>query len=106
MIHANHCGNLQRVNPARILPAYWSSEHDQVIEDLTITLSDRSGILADLTQVIHAVNVNIISIQTISRNNAIITLRLSLELPRGTGDFRSRLIDRILTSVIGIQSIE
>lgn len=64
MVHARSCKSLNRVNPARILPAYWSAYDTGIIVSLTLVANDRSGLLADITQAFYQAGVNIVEMHT------------------------------------------
>ncbi len=50
MVHSLNCYSLQRVNPARLLSAYWSTQATGIVVPLTIIIRDRPGFLADITK--------------------------------------------------------
>lgn len=106
MIHDVECGNLVRTNPARLIPAYWSTNYKGVIESFLIALEDRPGILAELTHTIYKSGINIVEIQTLWHSSSITTIRLLIEIPHDMGDFRSRIIEKIRLEIQGIQHIE
>ena len=64
MVHARDCKSLNRVNPARILPAYWSAHDTGVIVSLTLVAHDRPGLLAHITQAFYQAGINIFEMHT------------------------------------------
>lgn len=53
MVHATNCKALNRVNPARLLPAYWSAHEVGIVVPMIIVLRDRPGFLADVTKALY-----------------------------------------------------
>jgi (p)ppGpp synthase/HD superfamily hydrolase len=53
MVHTAQCRALNRVNPARFLPAYWSAHEVGIIVPMTIIVRDRPGFLADVTKALY-----------------------------------------------------
>jgi (p)ppGpp synthase/HD superfamily hydrolase len=53
MVHTNDCKSLKRVNPARLLPAYWSGHEIGIVVPLIIIMQDRPGFLADITKALY-----------------------------------------------------
>jgi GTP pyrophosphokinase len=64
MVHASNCKSLNRVNPARLLPAYWSAHDTGIIVSLTLVAYDRPGLIADITQAFYQAGVNIVEMHT------------------------------------------
>ncbi len=102
MVHASDCNSLKRVNPARLLPAYWSAHEIGIVVSLIIVIRDRPGFLADITRSLYQAWVNIVDMHTKSIENKTFEIAIRIEIPSDEGDFLERLKTRIQLSVPSI----
>lgn len=99
MVHAGDCKSLKRVNPARLLPAYWSVYNSGVIVPLMIVAIDRPGLIANITQSFYQAGVNIIEMHTDDLEKGLCQIATRIEIPHDEGNFLERLKTRIQLSV-------
>ena len=108
MVHAAECAGLDRVNPARILPAYWLVNEKGRVVDLTLNFNERKGILADLTGLLYQMGANIVDISAeVSEDGERFRVMLNIEIPKDDTSYIDRLVDRIRLSIpdfIGVES--
>lgn len=81
MVHSQRCYALHRVNPARLLPAYWSTQQAGLIVPLIIVIQDRPGFLADITKTLYHSGVNIVDIHTKTAGEGIFEIAIRIEIP-------------------------
>ena len=96
-IHHLACVEYQRLllrEPERVIEANWELQatRGQTIE-IVVEAYDRRGLLKDLTQVIFADHINIRQVNTISEQNGIANMRLTIEV-KGLAQL-SRLLARL-----------
>lgn len=99
MIHASNCKSLKRVNPARLLPAYWSVHDVGVIVSLTILANDRPGLIAKITQSFYQAGVNIVEMHTNDITDSVCEIITRVEIPHDEGNYLERLKTRLQLSV-------
>ena len=99
MVHSGDCKSLQRVNPARLLPAYWSAYNVGVIVPLTIIAPDRPGLIADITQSFYQAGVNIVEMHTNDITDSTCEIITRVEIPHDEGYYLERLKERLQVSV-------
>ncbi|MEI6711714.1 MAG: ACT domain-containing protein [bacterium] len=81
MVHSSDCKSLKRVNPARLLPAYWTVYNSGVIVSLVLVANDRPGLIADITQSFYQAGVNIVEMHTDDFNNGLCQIYTRIEIP-------------------------
>ncbi len=98
-VHRRDCNrllHLQMEHPERILEVSWgSTERSGSYEvDIAIEAYDRSGLLRDITELLAAARINVLSINTSTdRSEHVATMRLRVEVP--DLGFLARLLNRI-----------
>ncbi|MFA6080611.1 MAG: RelA/SpoT family protein [Candidatus Gracilibacteria bacterium] len=103
MVHASNCKSLNRVNPARLLPAYWSAHDTGIIVSLTLVAYDRPGLIADITQAFYQAGVNIVEMHTNDLEKGMCEIATRIGIPSDEGDFLERLKARIHLSIPDIR---
>ncbi len=107
MVHSAECAGLDRVNPARILPAYWLVNEKGRVIDLTLNFVDRKGILADLTGLLYKMGANIVDISgEISEDSERFRVALNIEIPKDDASYIDRLVERIQLSIPDFIGVE
>lgn len=66
MIHSRDCRGLDRVNPIRMLPAYWHIGDSGKVLSFTFLFHDTPGLLAKLTKICYQMGVNIVDMNTVT----------------------------------------
>ncbi|MBI2145089.1 bifunctional (p)ppGpp synthetase/guanosine-3',5'-bis(diphosphate) 3'-pyrophosphohydrolase, partial [Candidatus Woesearchaeota archaeon] len=68
IIHHNNCVNIKALPQAKLMRLHWNEEQKQP-NSLTIEITDRVGILADILNTLTAAQVNIESVNSKSTRN-------------------------------------
>ena len=97
-IHRRDCGrllNLQTELPERIIEVNWGQDSRAGYEvDIGIEAYDRAGLLRDITELLAAARVNVLSVNTdTDRREHLATMRLRVEVPDLS--FLGKLLHRI-----------
>ncbi|MEE4192674.1 MAG: GTP diphosphokinase [Halieaceae bacterium] len=110
-VHRRDCGrllHLEMEHPERIIEVNWGSSEQRGSYDVDIGIEayDRSGLLRDITELLAAARINVLSINTSTdRSEHIATMRLRVEVP--DLGFLGKLLNRIssLNNVISARRL-
>lgn len=85
-VHRKDCGNILRASArqaSRLIPVEWGEKTQYLyLADLQVEAHDRQGLIRDITAVLANEHINVTAIRSLSnRNQPIVTLILSLEIP-------------------------
>ena len=81
-IHRTDCPNLKNAEPERLIPAAWDSQPVSAYTvTMQITASDKPGIIADITQILTKMNLNITAFNARldKRGNAVISVSVQVK---------------------------
>ena len=99
MVHAQSCKSLNRVNPARLLPAYWSAHDVGIVVALHIVVSDHPWVLADIARIFYQAGVNIVEMHSTPLDSKTSEIAARIEIPSDEWDFLERLKTRLQLSM-------
>ena len=108
-IHRSDCINmmsLPEIERVRLIDAEWQREEgvkESYLAELTIFANDRSGLLADLSKTFTEKNINIISLNTRTNKQGLVTMQTSFEIK--SREELSRIVERLrqIDSIIDIE---
>lgn len=108
-IHRSDCVNmmsLPEVERARMIDAEWQDDNgtkESYMAELTIFANDRSGLLADISRAFTEKNINIISLNTRTNKQGLVTMQTSFEI-RGREEL-SRVVEKLrqIDSILDIE---
>jgi len=95
MIHRSDCGSLSRVNPDRLLSAYWQTGEKWRVVSFALLFHDVPGLLSRVTRIIYEMGINIIDLDLIAREDGTTHLSVSIEISDNNDSILDRLIARI-----------
>lgn len=95
MVHNRECGWLTRVNPARMLPAYWHVGKKWKVVSFSLLFHDVPGLLSRITKIIYEMGINIVDLHVSPQHDTTTRLSLSLEIPDDDASISDRLMERI-----------
>ena len=95
MIHSTHCAGLARVNPDRLLPAYWQTGKKGRAVSFSLLFHDTPGLLSRVTKILYDMGVNIIDLSITAQQDGTTRTNASLEIPEDDVSFLDRLFIRI-----------
>lgn len=95
MVHRRDCKALGRVNPNRILPAYWQTGEKGKVVSFCLVFHDVAGLLNRVTNIFYEMGINIIDLTVKAQKDGTSQLCVSLEIPRDDPSFLDRLIERV-----------
>lgn len=95
MVHNRECGALSRVNPARMLPAYWHVGRKWKVVSFSLLFHDVPGLLSRITKIIYEMGINIVDLHVSPQHDTTTRLSLSLEIPDDDASIADRLMERI-----------
>jgi len=95
MIHSTLCGSLARVNPTRLLPAYWQTGEKGKVISFSLLFHDVPWLLSRVTHIIYEMGMNIIDLSVAPEDDAVSRVQVSLEIPDNDTSFLDRLINRM-----------
>lgn len=95
MIHSTHCGSLARVNPERLLPAYWQLGEKGKVTSFSLLFHDVPGLLTRVTRIFYEMGINIIDLSVTPQADNATRIYVSLEIPEDDSSFLDRLFARI-----------
>ena len=95
MIHAKHCSGLTRVNPDRLLSAYWQVGWKGKIISCSLLFHEGADLVGRVTKILYDMGVNIIDLNVISQEDHTIRIRASLEISEDDGSFLDRFSHRL-----------
>ena len=108
-IHRSDCINmmsLPEIERVRLIDAEWQREEgvkESYLAELTIFANDRSGLLADLSKTFTEKNINIISLNTRTNKQGLVTMQTSFEIK--SREELSRVVEKLrqIDSIIDIE---
>lgn len=92
MIHSLDCSNMNRINPKRILSAYWQTGEKGRVISFSLLFHNVPGVLSRVVSIFYEMEVNIIDLSLVSNSDGTCCIHVSLE----TLDDES-FLDRMLT---------
>lgn len=95
MIHRSDCGSLSRVNPDRLLSAYWQTGEKGKVVSFSLLFHDVPGLLSRITQIIYDMGINIIDLALVAQDDGTTHLGVSIEAPDDDESLLDRLMERI-----------
>lgn len=95
MVHHRECGALSRVNPARVLSAYWHVGRKGKVVSFSLVFHDVPWLLSRITRIIYEMGINIIDLNVSHQNDTTTRLSISIEIPDNDASIVDRLMDRI-----------
>ncbi|MCB9807487.1 bifunctional (p)ppGpp synthetase/guanosine-3',5'-bis(diphosphate) 3'-pyrophosphohydrolase [Candidatus Peribacteria bacterium] len=95
MVHAIHCKSLDRVNPNRLLPAYWQTGEKGKVVSFALLFHDVPGLLTRVTRIFYEMGMNIIDLTVVAQNDGTARIHVSLEIPDNDVSFLDRLLARL-----------
>ena len=95
MIHSVACGGLDRVNPDRLLSAYWQTGERGKVVSFSLLFHDVPGLLTRVTRIFYEMGINIIDLSVVAQRDGTTRLNVSLEIPDDDASFLDRLLERI-----------
>jgi GTP diphosphokinase / guanosine-3',5'-bis(diphosphate) 3'-diphosphatase len=95
MIHRSDCGALARVNPDRLLSAYWQTGEKGKVVSFSLLFHDVPGLLSRITQIIYDMGINIIDLALVAQDDGTTHLGVSIEVPDDDESLLERLMERI-----------
>ena len=99
MIHRVACGSLERVNPARFLPAYWQIGEKGKVVSFTLVFHHAPDILTRLTHIFYEMGINIIDLSVSDEQNGAFRISICIEIPAHDLSFLDRLLQRIRLNI-------
>lgn len=95
MIHSVECRGLERVNPDRLLSAYWQTGEKGKVVSFSLLFHDVPGLLTRVTRIFYEMGINIIDLSVVAQRDGTTRLNVSLEVPDDDASFLDRLLERI-----------
>lgn len=95
MIHSADCGSLARVNPDRLLSAYWQTGEKWKVLSFSLLFHDVPWLLSRITHIIYEMGINIIELALMTQNDTTTRLHVSIEVPDDDDSLLDRLLERI-----------
>lgn len=94
-LHRRDCDNLRGMENERMIPVHYEGEIETYEVHFEIAAADRTGLLADLTQIISHEHINILGCNLNRKDaaNGVISIYLSVELPRA--DLVTNVINKL-----------
>lgn len=95
MIHCTDCASLARVNPDRLLSAYWQTGEKWKVISFSLLFHDVPGLLSRITNIVYEMGINIIDLSMATQVDSATRLHLSIEVPDDDESLLDRLLERI-----------
>lgn len=95
MIHKSDCGSLSRVNPDRLLSAYWQTNEKGKITSFSLLFHDVPGLVSRVTKIFYDMGINIIDMNVSNLDNTTCRIFVHIEIPNDDASFLDRLLERI-----------
>jgi guanosine-3',5'-bis(diphosphate) 3'-pyrophosphohydrolase len=95
MVHHRECRGLSRVNPARMLSAYWHTWGKWKVVSFSLLFHDVPGLLSRITKIVYEMGINIIDLHVLPQSGVTTRISISLEIPDDDASIFDRLMDRI-----------
>lgn len=95
MIHKSNCGSLTRVNPDRLLSAYWQTSEKGKVVSFSLLFHDVPGLVSRVTKIFYEMGINIIDMTVNNLDNNTCRIFVHIEIPRDDASFLDRLLERI-----------
>jgi (p)ppGpp synthase/HD superfamily hydrolase len=95
MIHSADCRNLERVNPQRMLSAYWQVGDKWKILSFIFLFHDSKWLLARFTKICYNMQINIVDMSVETNTNWTCSIHLAWEVSDEDTSFSQRFLDRI-----------
>lgn len=95
MIHAALCSSLDRVNPRRLLSAYWQTGERGKVVSFSLLFHDVPGLLSRVTRVFYEMGVNIVDLSLKAQKDGTCHIQVYLEIPLDDPSFLERLFERV-----------
>lgn len=95
MIHRHDCGGLVRVNPERVLPAYWHMGLKWKVVSFSLLFHDVPWLISRMTKIVYEMGMNIIDLRVTAQDGGTTRVAVSLEIPDDDASIIDRLMERI-----------
>jgi (p)ppGpp synthase/HD superfamily hydrolase len=95
MIHRADCGGLVRVNPDRLLSAYWQTSEKGKVISFSLLFHDVPGLLSRVTRIFYEMGINIVDLSLKNQNDGTCCVFVHIEIPSDDESFLDRLLGRI-----------
>ncbi|MBP7774110.1 bifunctional (p)ppGpp synthetase/guanosine-3',5'-bis(diphosphate) 3'-pyrophosphohydrolase, partial [Candidatus Gracilibacteria bacterium] len=95
MIHRSDCGSLSRVNPDRLLSAYWQTSEKGKVVSFSLLFHDVPGLVSRVTKIFYEMGINIIDMNVANLDDRTCRIFVHIEIPSDDASFLDRLLERI-----------
>ena len=95
MIHKSDCGGLTRVNPDRLLSAYWQTGEKGKVVSFSLLFHDVPGLVSRVTKIFYEMGINIIDMNVANLDDTTCRIFVHIEIPSEDASFLDRLLGRI-----------
>ena len=106
MIHSASCSCLERVNPRRILGAYWHNGDHGKIVSFSLLFHDVPGLLHRVTKILYEMGINIVELDVQPMNEDLTRIRARVEIGESDISFLDRFMTRIKLQIPEFLSLE
>lgn len=106
MIHSANCACLSRVNPSRILAAYWHNGNHGKIISFSLLFHDVPGLLHRVTKIMYEMGINIVELDVQSLSEGLTRTRARVEIGESDVSFLDRFMTRLRLQIPEFLSLE